>query len=103
MATWINAGKVSEFSGDLKVIEHKDIPIAIFRLPDGFYALEDTCSHEEAFLSEGEMDGDAIECPLHGALFDIRTGKNLSLPAVLPVKSFPVKIENNEIMIQVED
>jgi nitrite reductase/ring-hydroxylating ferredoxin subunit len=84
------------------VIDHAGKSIAIFLLSDGFFALNNVCSHEEALLSEGEIDDDTIECPLHGAIFDIRTGKNLSLPAVLPVKSYPVKIENGEIMVHVD-
>jgi len=102
MADWISAGMESDFSGDIQVIEHGGKSIAIFRLSDGFFALNNICSHEEAHLSEGEIEDDTIECPLHGAIFDIRTGKNLSLPAVLPVKSYPVKIENGEIKVNLE-
>jgi 3-phenylpropionate/trans-cinnamate dioxygenase ferredoxin subunit len=63
------------------------------------------CSHAEASLSEGEVDVDdeTIECPRHGSVFDLRTGKPRSLPATLPVLTFPVKVEGDAIMIELED
>ncbi len=103
MTQWVKVEKVEDFSGHVKVIEHDGKLIAIYKLPDGYYAIDDVCSHEEASLSEGELENGKIECPMHGARFDIRTGKNLNLPAVLPVKSYPVKLEDGEILIQVDN
>ena len=103
MSDWIKIGSVDSFTGDVQQFDHNGRKIAVFRLEDGFYAIEDTCSHEEASLSVGEIDDGQIECPLHGAMFDIRTGTNLTLPAVLPVKSFPVKVENGDIYLELED
>lgn len=102
MAKWIKVGTEEDFSGQVVLYEDQENKISIFRLDDGYYAIDDTCSHEEASLAEGEIEDDAIECPLHGAMFDIRTGKNLTLPAVLPVKSYPVKVQNGEIFIRIE-
>ena len=103
MSQWVKVTDENSFRGEVQQFEHNGKPIAIFRLEDGYFAIEDTCSHEEASLSEGEIEDGKIECPLHGALFDIRSGKNLALPAVLPVKSYPVKIENGEIYLELED
>jgi len=69
-------------------------PVAIFNLDGTFYALDDTCSHQEASLSEGDLDPDrcAIECPLHGSSFDLRTGEPLTLPAVEPVRVHQIDV-----------
>jgi 3-phenylpropionate/trans-cinnamate dioxygenase ferredoxin subunit len=77
------------------------VPIAVFHMPDGFYAIGDTCSHEEASLSEGFVEEDVVECPRHGAQFDIRTGQNRSLPATRPVPAYRVVAENGEVYVEV--
>lgn len=82
-------------------LEVGDEPVAIFNLDGEFYAIGDTCSHEEASLSEGDVYGDVVECPLHGAEFDIKTGAARTLPAVTPVPTFPVKIQDDSIFIGV--
>ena len=99
MANWIKVGSVDEFKGRVMVYRGSQRPIAIFQLKDGYYAIDDTCTHEEASLSEGEIEDDHVECPSHGAKFAIKTGKNLTLPAVLPVRSYGVKIENGDILL----
>lgn len=67
----------------------------------GFYAIEDRCPHEEASLSEGELCGCEIECPLHYSRFDLRTGEALSLPATEPASVFLVSVEDDEIYVDV--
>lgn len=82
------------------------IEIAVANLGDGtFLAVDDICSHAEASLSEGEVDVDdeTIECPRHGSTFDLRTGHPKSLPATVPVPTFPVKVEGDTILIELED
>ena len=78
-------------------------PIAIYRLDDGFYATDDTCSHAQASLSAGDIDLEecTVECPYHASLFDIRTGQVLALPASRPVKTFPVKVVDDEVFVDV--
>jgi nitrite reductase/ring-hydroxylating ferredoxin subunit len=66
------------------------------------YAVGDVCSHEQAFLSEGFCEGFEIECPLHGSIFDVRTGDVKSLPATEPIKTYPVKVEDGAILVDVE-
>ena len=87
--------------GRAKRVELGEEAIAVFNLHGAYYAIGDTCSHEEASLSEGDVFGDCVECPLHGAEFDITTGKNLTLPAVSPVPSYPVKLEGDAILVGV--
>ena len=75
--------------------------IGVFNVDGEFFAMADECTHEEAFLSEGETFGAVVECPLHGARFDVRTGKALSLPAVYPVKTYDVRIVDGQIQLRV--
>jgi 3-phenylpropionate/trans-cinnamate dioxygenase ferredoxin subunit len=72
------------------------VPVALFNVGGDFHALDDTCTHAEASLSEGELDVDecTIECPLHGSTFDVRSGEPLSLPAVIPVRVHDVVVED---------
>jgi nitrite reductase/ring-hydroxylating ferredoxin subunit len=74
-------------------------PICLINLDGEFFAINDCCTHEEASLSDGEIIGDEIECPLHGGAFDIRTGIPTSLPTVIRAKTYPVKVEGDEILI----
>ena len=75
--------------------------IAIFNVDGQFFATSDVCSHDEASLSDGELFGHVVECPLHGARFDVRTGKVLSLPAVYPVKNFEVRVVDGQLQVKV--
>lgn len=76
--------------------------IAVFRVDDTVYAIADECSHAEASLSEGELFGLEVECPRHGAEFDITDGTPKSLPATKPVRSFPTAVVNGEVYITLE-
>ena len=80
--------------------------IAVANLGDGrFLAVDDTCSHAESSLSEGEVDTDdcTIECPRHGSTFDLESGRPLSLPATTPVRAYTVKVEDDTLLVEVED
>jgi len=79
------------------------VPVALYRLNDGFYATEDACSHAQASLAAGEIDPEqgTVECPYHASLFDIRTGQVLSLPATRPVKTYPVEVVDNEVFVDI--
>lgn len=83
-------------------IEIGSATIAVFRVEDCVYAIDDRCSHAEASLSE-ELFGFDIECPRHGAEFDIKTGAVLSLPATKPVASYPTEITNGEVFLTIKD
>jgi 3-phenylpropionate/trans-cinnamate dioxygenase ferredoxin component len=82
------------------------VEIAVANVGDGeFLAVDDICSHAESSLSEGEVDVDdeTIECPRHGSPFDLRSGRPTVLPATVPVATFPVKVEGDTILIELED
>ena len=79
------------------------IDISVFNCDGTLYAIEDRCSHDDGPLGEGELDAATctIECPRHGAKFDLRSGRPLTLPAYEPVETFPVHIENDMITLEV--
>ena len=92
--------------GEVRCVLVGEVPIAVVNLGDGqFVAVDDICSHAEASLSEGEVDVDdqTIECPRHGSTFDLRTGQPRSLPATVPVATYPVKVEGDTILIELEE
>lgn len=76
-------------------------PIAIFKISTGFFATHDTCTHAQASLSEGYVDGECVECPLHEGVFHIPTGKAISGPVCENLKTYPVKIEDTNVFVEV--
>ncbi|MEI6216589.1 MAG: non-heme iron oxygenase ferredoxin subunit [Actinomycetes bacterium] len=75
-------------------------PVCVARIGEEVFAIADTCSHSEASLSEGEISGYKIECWLHGAEFDLRTGEALTPPATIPVKKYDVTRDGETINIR---
>ncbi len=89
--------------GERLFIELGDEQVVIFNLDGEYYAIADTCTHDQGPLGEGEVEGHEIICPRHGARFDIRTGEVLSLPAVQDVSTFPVRVNEGMVEIGVEE
>ena len=87
--------------GTARRVEVNGVGIAVVNCNGRFYAVDDICSHALASLSEGEVweDECTIECPLHGSSFSLETGQPLTLPAVTPVKTYPVVVENGEVRV----
>lgn len=77
-------------------------PIAVVNVGGVIYAIDDTCTHQDASLSEGWLEGRFVECPLHAASFDLRTGKPTCLPAKRPERTYPVYVKDGEVYIDVE-
>ncbi len=77
--------------------------ILICNVEGQFYALDDTCSHEDASLYRGALKGKCVSCPMHGSRFDIETGEPLDEPATIPVATHPLKIEEETILIALKD
>jgi 3-phenylpropionate/trans-cinnamate dioxygenase ferredoxin subunit len=75
--------------------------LCVARVGNEVFAIEDNCTHQDAALSEGEQNGYKIECWLHSAEFDLRTGEALTPPAVQPVKTFPVNINGNNVVVEI--
>jgi 3-phenylpropionate/trans-cinnamate dioxygenase ferredoxin component len=78
-----------------------DRDIAVFNVDGEFFAIKDVCTHDEARLSDGELSGETITCPWHGACFSVKTGEALSLPAIEPVKTFPVILGEDEVYVEI--
>ena len=90
--------------GGMRLVEWEDLEIGVFNCNGTIYAIEDRCSHDNGTLVEGALDQDkcTVECPRHGSEFDLRTGKPLTLPAYVPVETFPVLVEDDTIKVEVE-
>jgi 3-phenylpropionate/trans-cinnamate dioxygenase ferredoxin subunit len=79
------------------------VPVALARDADGgWHALSDVCSHGAVSLSDGEVEGSLVECWLHGSQFDLRTGKPIQLPATQPVPVYPVTVEGDHVLVDVD-
>ena len=90
--------------GAMRLVEWDDLEIAVVNCNGEIYAIEDRCSHDDGPLVEGTLDQAActIECPRHGSLFDVRTGKPMTLPAYEPIETFPVRLDGDLIKLEVE-
>jgi len=94
--------KVDEIKPDSPLkVEIGDLSIAVFNLDGELYAIDEICTHAYASLIEGFVNGDEIECPLHGACFSIKTGKVLSEPATTDLATYAVRVENGEVFVGV--
>jgi 3-phenylpropionate/trans-cinnamate dioxygenase ferredoxin subunit len=101
MSNWIEVAQVGEFEvTDRKLVDlGGNLQIGVFKREDGFYAISAWCSHQKATMLHGEVVDHELECPLHGARFCLRTGRNLSLPAVRPVPCYELKVEDGKIFL----
>lgn len=100
MVDFVKVAKVGEIeSGQMKRVELKGEAVIIINFNGEHYAVSDTCTHEEESLSGGELFENEIECPRHGAKFDVVTGEVLALPAVLPLPTYEVKLEGDDILV----
>lgn len=105
MSPVIDICAVSELPpGERRIVTWEDLEIAVVNCGGELLAIEDRCSHDNGPLGEGEVDQEActIECPRHGALFDLRSGKPRTLPAYVPVDTFDVLVEDDLIKLEVD-
>lgn len=105
MADWVRVASVDEVAeGQCKGVRVGEKEVALYHLPGGeFCATSNVCTHEFALLSEGWLENGCIECPLHAAQFDVRTGKALSAPADEDIPVYQVKVEGSDLLVQVPD
>src|SRR5918912_3366599 len=105
MAAIIDVCPVAELPpGGMRLVEWEDLEIGIFNCNGEILAIEDRCSHDNGTLAEGDLDPEncTVECPRHGSLFDLRTGKPKTLPAYVPVDTFAVRVEDDVIKLEVD-
>ena len=101
---FVTVAKVGELNpGEMMYVEVGDEPVCLINLDGEFFALNDMCTHQEASLSDGEIVGDEIECPLHGGAFDIRTGQPAAFPVVVPVETYRVRVVGDEVQVAAND
>lgn len=86
-------------NGERLFVEIDGKPIVVFVIAGQYFAIGDICTHDEGPLGDGLLDDDRIVCPRHGAEFDVRTGKAMTMPAVVDIPAYPVKVENGNIFI----
>jgi 3-phenylpropionate/trans-cinnamate dioxygenase ferredoxin component len=96
---WTAAGAADEVEVDGAMVIPVKPPVAVFRLDDGFFAIDDTCTHALSSLSEGYIEDGTVECEFHFAKFDIRSGKALTPPAVTPLGSYPVAVRDGIVYV----
>ena len=91
--------------GGMKQVVVRGEPVGLYRVGEDVYAVHDICTHEEAYLSEGDFDADdlEVECPLHGSHFNVQTGEVRILPATRPVMTYQVKVEGGRVMVGPEN
>ena len=89
--------------GSKKLVEVDGRAIAVFHCEGAFYAIDDVCTHDGGPLAEGELFGCEIECPRHGARFDVRTGRPLCMPAIEPVATHATEVRGDDVYVSVLD
>lgn len=100
--TWFKVAETDDIEeGHAKVVEAGGHRIALCNTGDGLYAVDDMCSHDRGPLDQGRLIGHKIECPRHGAQFDVTNGKALTLPAVRPIRSYKTRVDGHDIEVEV--
>jgi naphthalene 1,2-dioxygenase system ferredoxin subunit len=100
---WARAASPSELaSGEVVGVEVAGRSIALYKVDGNIFATDNICTHAYARLSDGWLDGELIECPLHAARFDVRTGKVLDPPATVDLKTYPVRVVDDEIQVKLD-
>jgi MocE subfamily Rieske [2Fe-2S] domain protein len=99
---WYAAGKADDFEDeDVEQLWVADVPIAVYKAQGSFYATQDVCTHEHAYLSDGVVVDCVVECPFHQGRFDVRSGEALGAPVIIPLKTFPVRVVDGRVYVHV--
>jgi len=88
-------------NGERMFVDIGDTPIVIFNIAGQFFAIGDVCTHDDGPLGDGDLEGYNVTCPRHGAEFDMRTGKVISMPAVVDIPAYPVQVRDDVIFLGV--
>ena len=102
--TFVTAAKASEIPvGQFKELVVQGKAILLCHTAESFYAIDNACTHDDGPLGDGWLDGQAIECPRHGARFDVTTGKVVCLPAAVPIHAYRVKVEKDDVKVNINE
>jgi len=101
--SFVTVGQVSDFiPGTVRVVELEGRSLCVGRTEDDEWgAIENVCTHDGGVLGEGELDGEAVECPRHGGRFDLFSGRVLALPPVRPVTTYPARVVGDDVQVEV--
>ncbi len=100
---FVKAAKVGDVPpGQVKVVEVGEEDVALCNVGGEIYAVAKVCTHDDGPLGEGYLLGDEIECPRHGARFNVRTGEVKTLPAIIPIPTFEVRVEGDDIWVDMD-
>ena len=103
MCVWMDVAAADEIeAGGFTLVDIDGVEIAIFNVAGAFYAIEDICTHDGGSLADGEIDGHEIECPRHGARFDLRTGKVTAPPAYEDVTTYATRVHNGRLQVRTQ-
>ena len=103
MTTWETVARVTDIPPERVAVRDVDgHAVAICNVGGEFYAIDDLCTHDNGPLDQGELEGDLIECPRHGARFNVRTGAAVQMPAFQPVETHPVRVTGDAVEVGVE-
>ncbi|MBI4425656.1 MAG: non-heme iron oxygenase ferredoxin subunit [Elusimicrobia bacterium] len=87
----------------MRIVEAGGYRVALCNVEGKFYAVEDVCTHDDGPLGDGTLKGRVLECPRHGGRFDVATGAAVRMPAIVPVRIFPTRVEGDQVFIEVEE
>ena len=100
---FVRAAKVGDIApGMVKVVEVEEEDIALCNMGGHIYAIANLCSHDHGPLGEGYLHGEEIECPRHGARFNVTSGEAKTLPAIMPIPTYDVKVEGEDVYVDVD-
>jgi len=104
MSDFIKVAELNDLDdGELMAVEIEDEPVCLVKVDGSIYAITDNCTHISGPLNEGELDGEVLTCPWHGAQFNVRTGKVLRGPARQDIQTYPVQVEDNSILVSLPE
>ncbi len=100
---WVTVAPRSALkAGEVLGVQAKDRELALYEVEGTVYATDNQCTHAFAYLSDGWLDGDVIECPLHGGRFEVKTGKGLGPPIPCDIKTYPVRVSGDDLQVKLE-
>lgn len=98
---FVTVARVGEIPpGGVKIVRLDEVEVAVFNVDGTYHAIEDVCTHDGGPLAEGPLEGHVVECPRHGARFDVRTGAVLCFPATAPVPVYAVRVAGDDIQVE---
>lgn len=104
MSEFVKVANVADIApGERLWVDFDEETVIVFNVDGTFYCIADLCTHDDGPLEDGELNGHEVECPRHGARFDVRTGKALCFPATAPVPTYAVKVEDGAVWVESPD